>query len=210
MKINSTRFKYQNSDVFNLVRSLDKKNKNIFSWIILAQLEKKRKVILDGMSLIHLSYSQERKSRKIIEEIDTFIDKWSSIINEDEEVDLMPNLYIYLSYDFGESIMGITNNKEKQDSFFDVAIYVCKDNLIYDCHTENYVYININDFVMSKDDLILRFKREIKLKDTQVCKNILETDYTNKIKSNFKYNHYIEKLRKSKIIFMKDIFIKLI
>ncbi len=30
MKINSTRFKYQNSDVFNLVRSLDKKNKNIF------------------------------------------------------------------------------------------------------------------------------------------------------------------------------------
>ncbi|HHT6744439.1 TPA: anthranilate synthase component I family protein, partial [Listeria monocytogenes] len=81
---------------------------------------------------------------------------------------------------------------------FDVAIYVCKDNLIYDCHTENYVYININDFVMSKDDLILRFKREIKLKDTQVCKNILETDYTNKIKSNFKYNHYIEKIKEIK------------
>lgn len=30
MKINSTRFKYQNSDVFNLVRSLDKKIKIFF------------------------------------------------------------------------------------------------------------------------------------------------------------------------------------
>lgn len=55
----------------------------------------------------------EKKVEKIIEEIDIFIDKWFFIINEDEEVDLMLNLYIYLSYDFGESIMGIINNKEK-------------------------------------------------------------------------------------------------
>ncbi|EIZ2443258.1 TPA: anthranilate synthase component I family protein, partial [Listeria monocytogenes] len=109
MKINSTRFKYQNSDVFNLVRSLDKKNKNIFFLDNSSSIGKEEKSyigwnVIDSLEL----FLGEKKAEKIIEEIDTFIDKWSSIINEDEEVDLMPNLYIYLSYDFGESIMGIT------------------------------------------------------------------------------------------------------
>ncbi|MBC2063148.1 anthranilate synthase component I family protein [Listeria marthii] len=199
MKTYSTCVTYQNNDVFDLVRSLDKQNKSIFFLDNSSSVGKEEKSyigwnVIDSLELL----VEDENAGKIIEEIDSFINKWSLIGSKDEKTHLRPSLYIYLSYDFGESLMGITNGKEKQDSFFDVAIYVCKDNLVYDCRTGSYVYINISDLDVSKDDLILRCNKEIKLNRTQEYVKTVGIDYINKIKSNFTYNNYIEKLKEIK------------
>ncbi|MBC1484132.1 anthranilate synthase component I family protein [Listeria immobilis] len=196
MKVNSTLLEFQNNNVFDLVRNLDNQHKNIFFLDNSSSIGKEEKSyigwnVIDSLELL----VEEKKADRIIAEIDDFINKWSSIGKEIEEGNLRPNFYVYLSYDFGERLMGIKSNKEKEDSFFDVAFYVCKDNLVYNCHTGNYTYINITNVTMTKDSLISRFKKEIKLNCDQKYENRDEIDYTNKIKSNFKYDNYIDKLK---------------
>lgn len=156
---------------------MGKEEKSYLGWNVIAELER---------------VATEDNVAYILNEIDLFLKKWSVEIEGYSDINLKPSCYIYLSYDLGEKIIKVNNHKNKEDSFFDVAIYICRDNLIFDHNTNEYIYLNIDDQGLNEKELISRFENEIG--NTQNSFEKISANFKEKseLESIFSYSEYIQ------------------
>ncbi|MEB9612774.1 aminodeoxychorismate synthase component I [Bacillus cereus] len=145
-------------------------------------------------------YNDEKPASIVMKEMDLFLEKYSQLQagNLINSPDIKPQFFTFLSYNFGEKIMDVWEEKDNISHFPDVACYFCSDNLIYDHQLEKLYYIVITNEEFSTRRLKQRFSMKFRIVNNNPKSYQINNSYDESIKSNMSFEKYISTIKKVK------------
>lgn len=208
-------YKKVDSNCLQLVQDLeDNQHKKIF-WLDsalpievdncddLKYIKEKSRYSYIGVNPIKEFVQYEGESeQECLKRLDSFISTkltYYSIDENDSNVKgIKPQYYIYISYDFGERLLGIHNDNPNNIDLHSIYSMFCHDNWIYDHMRNQMYYIHVSEEKVSSSDLQKRLKSLISSNLIVVKKNSFEKLDSVVPNSNFTYDEYIDSVKKVK------------
>ncbi|SHK51918.1 anthranilate synthase component I family protein [Paramaledivibacter caminithermalis] len=112
---------------------------------------------------------------------------------------LVPQLFIALSYNFGEALMNIENSKNDFLNMPDFYCAVCKDFWIYDHDTKKLWFMTKSDDKnLTSDDLIKRHKNLLNSNSDSNKNETQKQNDSKTLKFNFTKDEYLKSINKIK------------
>lgn len=183
---------YENIKSYDLMNKFSKKKTVFFldssGKMINSDINKNQNSYIGINPIKEFKYYLNNKN-DVFEKLKEFFNK-NKIEKTDEKI--KPQFLFYFSYDMGEQILDVKNNKEKIADLADIYGIICEDNWNFDHKMKKLYYIHLSQENKTEEFIKKRLSTILDQKE-ESGKYKIEN-----LKSNFTYENYVKSIKRIK------------